>query len=69
VKHVSGKRMCKVLEAHGWTRSRITGSHHIYSNPAVPGVNISVPVHGNKSLRAGTQRTIMRHAGLTDADL
>jgi predicted RNA binding protein YcfA (HicA-like mRNA interferase family) len=69
VKHVSGKKMCKVLEGRGWTCSRINGSHHIHSNPALPGVNISVPVHGNKSLRTGTQRTIMRHAGLTDADL
>ncbi len=69
MKHVSGKRMCKVLEARGWTCFRITGSHHIYSNLAVPGVNISVPVHGNRSLKVGTQRNIMRNAGLTDADL
>ncbi len=61
--------MCKILEARGWACSHITGSHHIYNNPAVPGVNISVPVHGNRSLRAGTQRNIMRNAGLTNVDL
>jgi predicted RNA binding protein YcfA (HicA-like mRNA interferase family) len=69
VKHISGKRMCRVLESHGWVRARVAGSHHIYHNRDVPGVNISVPVHGNKPLRAGTQRSIMRHAGLTDDDL
>ncbi len=69
MKHVSGKRMCRILEARGWLLARTRGSHHIYSNPAVPGVNISVPVHGNRLLRAGTQRNIMRHARLTDADL
>jgi hypothetical protein len=28
-----------------------------------------VPVHGNQDLKPGTQRAIMRDAGLTDADL
>jgi predicted RNA binding protein YcfA (HicA-like mRNA interferase family) len=69
VKHVSGKRMCRVLEGKGWLHVRTTGSHHIYSNPAQPGTIITVPVHGNRSLRAGTQRKIMRDAGLTEDDL
>jgi predicted RNA binding protein YcfA (HicA-like mRNA interferase family) len=30
---------------------------------------IPVPVHGNSNLRTGTQRSIVRQAGLTDADL
>jgi predicted RNA binding protein YcfA (HicA-like mRNA interferase family) len=28
-----------------------------------------VPVHGNQNLKPGTQRAIMRDAGLTDDDL
>jgi predicted RNA binding protein YcfA (HicA-like mRNA interferase family) len=67
VKAVSGKRLCKILERHGWVLDRTKGSHHIYvkeGSGAVP-----VPVHGNKTLKAGTQRTIMRQAGLTDTDL
>jgi predicted RNA binding protein YcfA (HicA-like mRNA interferase family) len=28
-----------------------------------------VPVHGNQDLKPGTQRSIMRDAALTDADL
>ena len=68
MKPISGKRMCKVLEARGWTLARIQGSHHIYTRPGVP-ILISVPVHGNQDLSSGAQRTIMRQAALTDADL
>jgi predicted RNA binding protein YcfA (HicA-like mRNA interferase family) len=68
VKPVSGKRMCKVLEARGWTLRRINGAHHIYGRPGVS-VRVPVPVHGNDDLKTGTQRKIMRGAGLTDADL
>jgi predicted RNA binding protein YcfA (HicA-like mRNA interferase family) len=69
VKAISGKRMCKVLEGKGWTRKRNRSSHHIYEHPAIPGTTVTVPVHGNKTLRTGTQHGIMRDAGLTDADL
>jgi predicted RNA binding protein YcfA (HicA-like mRNA interferase family) len=30
---------------------------------------VVVPVHGNKTLKKGTQHDIMKNAGLTDADL
>jgi predicted RNA binding protein YcfA (HicA-like mRNA interferase family) len=60
--------MCKILEKHGWTRERIRGEHHIYQREGSP-LSISVPVHGNRDLPAGTQKGIMRDAGLTDADL
>ena len=68
MKAVSGKRLCKVLERHGWVYERTKGSHHIYSRPDRSEI-VSVPVHGNKTLRGGTQRGIMRTAGLTEADL
>jgi predicted RNA binding protein YcfA (HicA-like mRNA interferase family) len=68
MKHVSGKRMCKVLEDAGWTFQRTRGSHHIYSHPNSPLI-IAVPVHGNHDLKPGTQRDIMRDAGLTDDDI
>jgi predicted RNA binding protein YcfA (HicA-like mRNA interferase family) len=60
--------MCKVLEARGWSLERIEGSHHIYTRPGSP-LNLSVPVHGNRDLKPGLQRRLMRQAGLTDADL
>jgi predicted RNA binding protein YcfA (HicA-like mRNA interferase family) len=68
VKVISGKQMCRVLEQHGWVLARINGSHHIYRDPAT-GRRTSVPVHGNHDLKPGTQRGIMRDAGLTDDDL
>jgi predicted RNA binding protein YcfA (HicA-like mRNA interferase family) len=68
MKPVSGKRMCRVLEDRGWRLDRITGSHHIYVHPD-GGRRVTVPVHGNTDLKPGTQKSIMRDAGLTDADL
>ena len=68
MKRVSGKDMCKALERRGWQLTRIRGSHHIYHFPGNP-VGISVPVHGNKTLRPGTQHGIMRAANLTEDDL
>jgi predicted RNA binding protein YcfA (HicA-like mRNA interferase family) len=60
--------MCKVLESQGWVAERNRGSHRIYAR-GTPPVSIPVPVHGNHDLATGTQRRIMRLAGLTDADL
>jgi predicted RNA binding protein YcfA (HicA-like mRNA interferase family) len=68
VKTISGKDMCRILERLGWTLARINGSHHIYRHTAT-GRRTGVPVHGNHDLKPGTQRGIMRDAGLTDVDL
>jgi predicted RNA binding protein YcfA (HicA-like mRNA interferase family) len=68
MKIISGKRMCRVLEQRGWTLARIKGSHPI-DRHAATGRRTSVPVHGNQDLKPGTQRGIMRDAGLTDDDL
>jgi len=68
MKHVSGRRMCRILEQRGWTLARINGSHHIYRNDETRRQTV-VPVHGNQDLKPGTQRAIMRDAGLTDDDL
>ena len=65
---ISGKRMCRVLEQRGWTLARINGGHHIYRHAAT-GRRTTVPVHANQDLKPGTQRGIMRDAGLTDDDL
>ena len=68
MKSVSGKELCKVLERHGWQFRRAQGSHQIYSRSDRSEI-VSVPVHGNKTLKAGTQRGIMKTAGLTEDDL
>jgi predicted RNA binding protein YcfA (HicA-like mRNA interferase family) len=68
VKPVSGKRMGKVLADRGWVLLRIKGSHHHYGHIDRNEI-VQVPVHGNRDLKPGTQRSIMRSAGLSDDDL
>ncbi len=68
MKSVSGKAFCRILEQHGWYLDRISSSHHIYKHRSETNT-LSVPVHGNKDLPNGTQRGLMRDAGLTDKDL
>ncbi len=65
---VSGKQFCKLLEARGWQLKRINGSHFIYAKAGVP-VRISVPVHGDTSLKRGLQRHLMKLASIEEADL
>jgi predicted RNA binding protein YcfA (HicA-like mRNA interferase family) len=60
--------MCKVLERHGWNLDRIKSSHHIYKKTGHAAA-ISVPVHGNKTLKTGLQRGLMKQAGLSEDDL
>ena len=67
MKRVSGREMCKVLERLGWTLDRIRGAHHIYRHP--DGRTVPVPVHGNKTMKFGTQRAVMRQAGVRPEDL
>lgn len=47
---------------------RIRGAHFVYVR-GQPEVSLPVPVRGNRDLKIGTQRSILREAGLTDADL
>ena len=68
MKPISGKKMCKVLERHGWGLARIKSSHHIYKKSGEAAI-ITVPVHGNKDLRPGTKATIMKDAALAEEDL
>ncbi|WP_165234037.1 type II toxin-antitoxin system HicA family toxin [Aquisphaera insulae] len=68
MKPVSGTHLCKVLRRQGWVLIRINGSHHIYGRPDFPAL-LTVPVHGNRDMATGTQRALMRAAGLTDEDL
>ena len=67
MKAVSGKEMCRILERKGWVLARIKGSHHRYEKAGH--TPVVVPVHGNKTLKTGTQHDIMKNAGLTDSDL
>lgn len=63
MKTLSGKEFARLLESYDWTLQRINGSHYIYAKAGTP-VRISVPVHGNESLKIGLQRHLMKLAGL-----
>lgn len=65
MKSISSKNFAKVLEQNGWVLLRVQGSHHIYGKPGVP-ERISVPIHGNKSLKIGLLRHFLKVAKLSD---
>ena len=67
MKSISGKKFAKILERNGWQLLRINGSHHIYgksNNQA----RISVPIHGNQSLKPGLLRHFLKLANLSESD-
>ena len=68
MKSISGKEFAKTLERHGWSLLRVQGSHHIYGKTGSE-VRLSVPVHGNQTLKTGLLRHLMKAAGLSENDL
>ena len=68
MKTVSGRRLCRLLELRGWQLKRVKGSHHIYARAALAD-RISVPVHGNRPLKMGLQRHLMKLADIDESDL
>jgi predicted RNA binding protein YcfA (HicA-like mRNA interferase family) len=51
-----------MLEDDGWTLDHVTGSHHIFRHLIKRGP-VVVP-HPRKTLKRGTQRAILKQAGL-----
>lgn len=68
MKTITGKDLCKILENKGWLLKRIHGSHHIYSK-AGSIARISVPVHGNKDLKIGLVKSIIKIAEIKESEL
>ena len=62
---LSGKAFCRLLERHGWQVLRVQGSHHVYGK-AGQRARISVPVHGNRPLKVGLQRHLLKLAGIQE---
>ncbi len=58
---MNGKDVLKLLKKNKWKEVRIEGSHHIMRKD---GREISVPVHGSKSMKKGLLERIMKDAGL-----
>lgn len=68
MKQISGKVLARLLERHGWSRLRVHGSHHVYGKSGSI-VRLSVPVHGNRPLKIGLARHLLKMAGLSEKDL
>jgi predicted RNA binding protein YcfA (HicA-like mRNA interferase family) len=63
---MSGKKLAKLLEANGWILLRVQGSHHIYGKPGILS-RICIPIDGNKDLKIGLLRNLLKTAGLLDS--
>lgn len=68
MKAVSGKRFARLLEQHGWTLQRVSGSHHIFTEPGLE-MRISLPIHGNRALKIGLQHHLMKLADIPESEL
>ncbi len=68
MKSVSGKEFARILERHGWSLLRVQGSHHIYGK-AGEDARLSVPIHGNQTIKIGLLRHLMKLAGISESDL
>lgn len=57
----TGRQFLRFLEREGFTVIRTRGSHHVFRKGDVV---TTVPVHGNRSLKIGTLRAILRDLDL-----
>ena len=60
---VSGVRIVRALERHGFKVARVTGSHRIMRHPDGRGTTVSV--HANRDVAKGTLRGILSDVGMT----
>ncbi|MBK8534172.1 MAG: type II toxin-antitoxin system HicA family toxin [Candidatus Competibacteraceae bacterium] len=51
----------KILERHGWTQTRVNGSHHMLKKDSI---TIPVPVHGSQDLGIGLLKKIETQTGV-----
>jgi predicted RNA binding protein YcfA (HicA-like mRNA interferase family) len=65
---ISGKRLARTLERHGWILQRIHGSHYIYAKVGCK-ERISIPIHGDRSLKSGLLQHLLRTAGIKESEV
>ena len=68
MKQVSGKALATAVQRKRWSLARVKGSHHIFVMPGRR-ERIVVPVHGNRPLKIGLLRALMKIAELEESDL
>jgi predicted RNA binding protein YcfA (HicA-like mRNA interferase family) len=68
MKPLTGRAFGRLLERHGWSLLRVSGSHHVCGKSGRI-ERLSVPIHGNKELKRGLQSHLAKLAGLTPDDI
>ena len=68
MKSVSGRELARLVERRGWQLLRVNGSHHIYGK-AGSTVRLSIPIHGNKALKTGLLRHLLKMAEIDEGEL
>jgi predicted RNA binding protein YcfA (HicA-like mRNA interferase family) len=68
VKQVSGHELARILQKRGWVLARIHGSHHIFTMVGRR-ERIVIPINGNRPLKTGLLRSLMKIADLREDDL
>ena len=68
MKAVSGRELARAVERKGWVLLRVHGSHHIYGKVGSV-VRLSIPMHGNKPLKVGLLRHLMKLAEVQESEL
>lgn len=68
MKQVSGKDFAKMLSQKSWELKRIHGSHHVYTKTGRK-ERISLPIHGDKPLKIGLLKHLMKIADIAEGEL
>ena len=68
MKSVSGRELARLIERRGWQLLRVNGSHHVYGR-AGSIVRLSIPIHGNKALKTGLLRHLLKMAEINEGEL
>lgn len=56
-------QIISLIEADGWELIRVRGSHRHYAHPDKPGL-VTVPGKPSRDLPVGTERSILKQAGI-----
>lgn len=68
MKAVSGKRLAELAREKGWQLVRTKGSHYIFTKVGRM-ERVVIPIHGNKSLKIGLQRSLMKIIPVSEDEL
>jgi len=60
--------MAKLAESKAWILARVNGSHHIYTKEGRV-ERVVIPIHGNRTLKLGLQRSLMKIIPVSEDEL